>query len=140
MRCLSESFLHIDWDEEYDIIYLEWHYYPGSEKYRESLNLAVNLARQKNIKYGIANVKQVTNTEPNDFSWLVDSWFPELLTIPIRKLAVILPADAFEELVADYLNKWHIAVLPFEIEFFAQPYQAYNWVKNEPYPGPSLHV
>jgi len=78
MRCLSENFLHIYWDENYDIIYLEWHYYPGSEKYRESLELALNLARRKNIKYGIANVKQLVNLVPDDLTWLIDTWFPEL--------------------------------------------------------------
>src|SRR5690349_20558646 len=102
MRCLSENFLHIYWDENYDIIYLEWHYYPGSEKYRESLELALNLARRKNIKYGIANVKQLVNLVPDDLTWLIDTWFPELLTLSIQKIAVVLPTDAFEELVAVY--------------------------------------
>ncbi|PSR55457.1 hypothetical protein AHMF7605_19070 [Adhaeribacter arboris] len=140
MRCLSESFLLIDWDEEYDIIYLEWHYYPGSEKYRESLELAINLARQKNIKYGIANVQQITKIQPDDLSWLIDAWIPGLLALPIKKVAVILPPEDFEELVAVYLNRLNISVLPFEVEFFDQTYQAYNWVKNGLYPGPSLHA
>ncbi|QMU31300.1 hypothetical protein [Adhaeribacter radiodurans] len=140
MRCLSENFLHIDWDEEYDIIYLEWHYYPGSEKYRESLELALNLARRKNVRYGIANVNQIINLMPDDLTWLIDTWFPGLLTLSIQKIAIILPSDAFEELVAVYLNKLSISVLPFEIEFFDHPYQAYGWVKSGLYPGPSLYV
>ncbi|MDQ3290020.1 MAG: hypothetical protein M3Q05_01900 [Bacteroidota bacterium] len=140
MRCLSESFILIDWDEDYDIIYLEWHYYPGSEKYRESLEWALSLARRKNIKYGIANVKQITHPEPDDLAWLIDSWFPELLALPIKKIAVVLPTDAFEELVAVYLNKLNISVLPFDIEFFDQPYQAYSWVKTGLFPGSNMHV
>ncbi len=140
MRCLSEDFLHIDWDEEYDILYLEWHYYPGNDKYRESLDLILNLARQKNVKFGIANVQQLMAMEPEDATWLLDNWFPELLTLSIQKIALVLPSEVFEELAGAYLQKLDVTVLAFEVEFFAHVSEAYQWVKNKPFTSSNLHI
>jgi hypothetical protein len=140
MRCLSESFLIIDWDEEYDILYLEWKYYPGSEQYQESLNLALNLARSKNVVYWIAHITQSRHATPEDFTWVSEVWFPELISTPIKKFAIILPQNVFQEMVGVYLNRLNVTVLPFEIEFFDQPEQAYNWVRNERFLGPNLSV
>ncbi|QNF33047.1 hypothetical protein HUW51_09990 [Adhaeribacter swui] len=140
MRCLSESFLHIDWDEEYDILYLEWYYYPGQEAYRESLNSTLNLARQKEIRFFIANVKQLKAIEPTEISWYIENWFPELLTLPIQKIAFILSTNNFEESAAGFIQKLDIPVLPFEMEFFTQIEKAYAWIKNNPLAGPRLYT
>ncbi|RDC65141.1 hypothetical protein [Adhaeribacter pallidiroseus] len=140
MRCLSEEFLHIDWDEEYDLLYLEWHYYPGNDKFRDSLGLVLNLAQQKNVKFGIANVQQLMAMAPEDINWLLDNWLPELLTLSIQKIALVLPPSIFEELASAYLQKLDVSVLSFEIEFFAQVTAAYHWIKNKPLTGANLHM
>lgn len=140
MRCLSENFLIIDWDEEYDILYLEWRYYPGSEKYRESLNLALTLARQKNVRFWIAHITQSKHALPGDFIWIREVWFPELINTPIKKFAIILPSDVYQEMVGDYLNRLNIRVAPFEVEFFDQVDTAYNWVKGERFMGMNLFI
>ncbi len=140
MRCLSENFLHIDWDEEYDILYLEWHYYPGIDKYRESLDLILNLVRQKNVKFGIANVQQLTVMEPEDATWLLDNWFPELFTLSIQKIALIVPSNAFSELAEIFLQKLDVPVPTFKVEFFAQVTEAYLWVKNQPFTSLNLRI
>ncbi len=140
MRCLSENFLHIDWDEEYDILYLEWHYYPGIDKYRESLDLILNLARQKDVKFGIANVQQLIVMEPEDATWLLDNWFPEVLTLSIQKMALVLPTNVFQEMAEAFLQKVDVPVLPFEVEFFEQVPAAYHWIKNQPFTSSNLHI
>ena len=140
MRCLSEDFLHIDWDEEFDILYLEWHYYPDIEKYRKSLDFVLNLARQKNVRFGIVNVQQLMGMEPEDAIWLLDNWLPELLTLSIQKIALILPASIFEERAGAFLQMLDVSVLPFEIEFFNEAESAYTWIKNNPLAAPNLHI
>ena len=140
MRCLSEEFLHIDWDEEFDILYLEWKYYPGSKKYRESLALALKMAHQKKVRFWIANIPEPKLVLPEDFTWLHEVWFPELVSLPIEKVALILPVDMIQEMTGEYLNKVEASVLPFEIDLFDQTEKAYTWIKGETSSGPILHV
>jgi hypothetical protein len=98
MIYFKEEFSTIYLDEENKIIHLEWYGPMLSRHYRETLTLALDLVEDKKLTKLLVNMKDMHRIQIQDAEWRENIWFPKFIKSNIKKIAVIVSDDYFNEL------------------------------------------
>src|SRR5689334_4607311 len=97
MIYFKEHYATIQCDEKLKVIEVAWYGHIRSKEYREIMQLALNLVKEKKLKRWLADMKDMARIQISDAEWREKVWFPEFVKTDIEKVAAVISPDYFNE-------------------------------------------
>lgn len=99
----------------------------------ETLLAAVAKHRARQL---LLNMQQLPPVSPETQAWLQTNWLPRLRQMGVARLAVLLPAEAYNRMVVEGLLLASAQqVLPYEVQYFSELSAALDWLMNAELPS-----
>lgn len=128
---LETEFARIDLDASLGCLVLHWKKNLLSlNGYQNTLLTALDIANQNQLKYWVANQKDMGMLSLKNEAWTLESWFPKLERSSVKLFILIESDDEFNRQVTSYLWE-HPKASKTPIRFASSPYEALIWVKSQ---------
>ena len=126
----QQPYASIEIEQDKSLLILTWHGFANSEEYREAQNKALSLSRQYNIHCWISNMKDMKAIRQADQDWSVNEWLPQFLALNIRKWAIIISDDMFNQMAMSSMMGKMRPHLTHPVEYFQDLNTAKNWAER----------
>lgn len=110
-----------------------WRGHVSSSEYRKALDKILRIARKEKATYWLSDQTHATTLDLTDQHWTTDVWMPKIFKTQLRKLAILLPHDIYNNMVLEDFIQQAEGRCPFEIQFFSDAESAIEWF-HEPVP------
>src|SRR5687768_5462677 len=130
MNYFQQPYATIEIEQDKDLLILTWHGFANSEEFREAHNKALSLSRQFNIHRWVSNMKDMKAIRQADQDWAVNEWLPQFLSLNIRKWAIIIADDMFNQMAMSSMMGKMRPHLTNPVEYFQDLNTAKNWVER----------
>lgn len=124
----TSDFLRIHADENRAVLETEWLDYAGGDALRQGLNQALALARARQVRGWVANQQRMRTIRPADQQWISDYFMPALARLPLRRLGLVVAADALNRMAVKALLQRASGIFGGEIQSFDTVQEARTWV------------
>ena len=128
MNYFQQPYATIEIEQDKNLLILTWHGFANSEEFREAHNKALSLSRQHNIQRWISNMKDMKAIRQADQDWSVNEWLPQFLALNIKKWAIIIADDMFNQMAMSSMMGKMRSHLTYPVEYFQDLNTAKNWV------------
>jgi hypothetical protein len=115
-------------DEDRSLGKSEWNGFVSGEAFRESAMACVGLIKEKQVRYWVADDRNMKAIRLKDQEWSNEVLMPALANSGLRKMALIVSRDRFNQLAVDSIIEKAGDSLTFEIKYFNEPKTAENWL------------
>ena len=126
----QQPYATIEIEQDKDLLILTWHGFANSEEFRGTRNKALALARQYNVHHWISNMKDMKAIRQADQDWSVQEWLPQFLNLNIKKWAIIISDDMFNQMAMSSMMGKIRPQLTNPVEYFQDLNTAKNWVER----------
>ena len=126
----QQPYATIEIEQDKGLLILTWHGFANSEEFREARTKAITLSRQYNITRWISNMKDMKAIRQADQDWSVNEWLPQFLTLNIKKWALIIADDMFNQMAMSSMMGKMRTKLTNPVEYFQDLNTAKNWVER----------
>ena len=130
MIYFQQPYATIEIEQEKDLLVLTWHGFANSEEFREGHTHALALSRQYNVHRWISNMKDMKAIRQADQDWCVNEWLPQFLALNIKKWAIIIADDMFNQMAMSSMMGKMRPRLTHPIEYFQDLNTAKNWAER----------
>lgn len=111
------------------IIHYSWNTTPTSEEFRFALNKGLEVIKATKANKWVGDVRQLGAIDVSDQTWVNTEWFPSALQLGIKKMAVILGDDIFNQMsVEEIMN--NVEGSDFVLRYFPGTEEAVKWLKD----------
>lgn len=127
MVYFEESYLRVTYNEEMKAVFMEWQTYATSQELRKGLEKGLELIKLKNASKWFADVQALGIISEEDQQWSNEDWFPRAIAGGIRKMAVLVSSDIFNQMtVEEIMSK--VPKINFVSQTFDDPNEAKKWL------------
>lgn len=107
----------------------QWHGFAGSKAYRHILGKYLQLVREREVQLWMSDNTDGKAIRQADQDWTAYKWAPQFAAAAqIRRRAVLMPKDVFNQMALDKINSMGREVFTFETEFFESEAEARAWL------------
>jgi hypothetical protein len=101
------------------------------EQFGPALEALMRLSRERRVTRWLIDMHNIPPLGPAEQAWIAQEWFAGMARTPVQQLALVLPQDMHNYLVAT--APVHDASLqpPFDLHFFADEASAFHWLLEE---------
>ncbi|GAA3918539.1 hypothetical protein [Hymenobacter algoricola] len=128
----TSDILRIYLDERRSLLETEWLDYASGEPLRQSLTLALRLARENRVLGLVTNQQGMRTISPADQQWIHDNFLPALVGLPLRRFGVVVSRDPLNRMAMKTIAEHMTVDFPAEVQTFETPEQARRWVAPAP--------
>ncbi|RSK49285.1 hypothetical protein [Hymenobacter rigui] len=98
------------------------------EQFRPALEALMRLSREQHVTRWLIDMHNIPPLGPTEQVWIGQEWFAEMARTPVEQLALVLPPDMHNYLVAT--APVHDASLQpsFDLHFFTDAASAFHWL------------
>lgn len=101
MIYFEKDYLRIDYDQEENLITMNWKEAVVSEEFREGLNKGLECVEEHSIKHWLADVREMGALSNDDQEWSNNEWFPKIIKAGIKFMGVVISSDIFNQMTVD---------------------------------------
>lgn len=91
MAYYEETHLTARYDDELDMVVMEWHDFAKSERYREGLNAGLELVHEHDATNWLADLRDMGTVPQEDQEWSNEEWFPRAIESSLSNMAIVQP-------------------------------------------------
>ena len=122
--------LTIYFDEARSLGKSEWNGFVSGEDYRESSLACLKLMNEKQVRFWVADDRNMKAIRLKDQEWSNVVLIPKMLQTSLEKMALIVSTDMFNQLAVDSMIQKASDKLSFEIKYFADLASGEEWIKQ----------
>ncbi|WP_324680211.1 hypothetical protein [Hymenobacter sp. GOD-10R] len=115
-----------------ELLYLDWQPGVSSEGFRQGLTAAVLTTRGQRLRGWITQNQHVYPLAPAEQLWLLEHGLLALHHSTLQCVAVVVPADAFQECAPESLIRSTRSLVSYAIDYFPTLADAESWVHAGP--------
>ncbi|RAK66630.1 hypothetical protein [Hymenobacter edaphi] len=93
-----------------------------------SLTRLVAFSCRHPVRYWLMNIDQLPPMGPVEQAWIMESWFPAMAATSVQHLALVLPPDLHNHMVATAPIFNPPTAMTFELHFFPDDATAFDWL------------
>ena len=120
--------LTIYYDEGRSLGKSEWNGFVSGEDFRESSLACLQLMQEKNIRFWVADDRQMKAIRLKDQEWANHVLIPQILQSNLEKMALIVSNDRFNQLAVDSMIQKAGDNHSIEIQYFDDLEPGEKWV------------
>ncbi len=125
----EEPFLRITSNVAHRWIRLTWNGHARSDQYRHGLTVALEfMEAHKEVRYWIADLREMTAIMQADEKWANETWFPRLFSTGLERMAIIASKDYFNQTSVERSFTAVQGQLTFEVAWFRTAEEALEWI------------
>lgn len=110
------------------IIIVRWKNYAPSGTYRATLNLAVELILEHQLRFFLTDQRRRGAILHDDEVWLATDWAPRMATAGLERSAIVQSPDFFNHTVIDRVVQTVLPSVPYPILNFQNMEDARAWL------------
>jgi len=129
MTYFDSSFLSIEFNETLQIVIMRWKTITTSQELRTGLNKGLQLVNEKKLNLWFADVQKLGAIAEEDQKWSNEDWFPRAIGAGIKKMAVIVSSDVFNQMTVEEIMS-NAPQIGFTSQFFEDEATALSWLKE----------
>ena len=130
MIYFKEEFATIYIEEAQSLIHIEWNGPVNSPDYRITLEIALELAKEKKLTCWLANMQYIGTVAISDHAWTKDEWFPKFLETTMKKAALIVSKDRYSQLAVQETIEEKKLCKKMQYQEFTELQSAKAWLGN----------
>jgi len=127
----EQPFIKIRWNEAERLVEIEWSGFAFGEPYREAMDKALELHRDKGCPRSVSDMTRAAVMEPDDAQWILDDWTPRAKASGVRTIAIVMPASVVGQMQLEQIHrrsgKQRTDELGIAVEYFADGEAAKRW-------------
>ena len=128
---LDAPYLRMVLRAEQRSIRLTWNGHALSKEYRHGLSVALVVLREHDVRYWLADLRNMTAILHADEQWANEVWFPQLFTTGLRRMAIVESRDFFNQTSVARSFTAVNGKLSFEVAWFGSPEEATAWMERD---------
>ena len=104
---------------------------PRVERFAGVLKQIMDFSTRHDVHSWLMNIDWLPPLGPAEQEWILSGWFPAMAYTPVRHLALVLPLDLHNQMVA--VTPMHLPglAMSFELHFFADDASAFAWLLEQ---------
>ena len=110
------------------MIRLSWTGYAPSREYREILEQALSEVEEHEVQRWSADLRDMAAILQQDEHWTVTDWFPRLAAAGLKRMAILMSSDLFNQMSVERIMGAATPVLGFEVAYFDDMQKAEAWL------------
>ena len=107
-----------------------WKGFISGKDYRNALDKAAELFKEKGIGKWIANLSEMETITDEDQKWANEDWFPRALQAGLKRLAIIVGADVFNQMSVEQIMN-NVESLDLTTQYFDSEEKAKAWLATQ---------
>ena len=127
----DDRYARISLNKETGSITLQWKGYVPSEAYRRILDTGVQLALEHQVKFWLADLRQMGVILRDDERWTTSDFMPRMAKAGLERLAILTSTDLFNQMSVDRIMDTSIPILPFQVAYFDDIVTARVWLQGK---------
>ena len=124
----DDPYVRLSMDLDRSIVRVEWKRYPPTEIYRNTLERALHLIRDRALQFFLTDQRRRGAILREDERWLLDDWSPRMAGAGLRGAAIVQSADFFNMTAIDRMVARVVETTPYPIAFFKDIEAATEWL------------
>lgn len=124
------SYLKIVFNEEIQSAEMHWKTFTTPQELKDGLNKGLELVEEKNISNWIADVSSLGVVGEEEQKWSNENWFPRALKEGIKRMAVIVSDDIFNQMSVEEIMQ-NVPQMNFTSKYFSNVEEAREWIKSD---------
>lgn len=130
MVYFETDYLTVHYNEEFNGVLMEWKTFTTSEELKAGLNKGLACINEKKLTKWLADVRELGAISEEDQKWSNEDWFPRALQSGIKRMAVIVSDDIFNQMTVEEIML-KVKAQDFISQYFDSVDKAKKWLKNE---------
>jgi hypothetical protein len=126
----DRRWLTIRWDDTIEAVILQWKSYAEGKDYRESLEAALALVRQRHATRWLSDSRRLGPIRQEDQLWTVENFSPRLNAHGVRWVAIVSPQAAVSRLSVKQILTKTTSSSEIVSVVFDSPERAREWLRN----------
>ena len=131
MIVFDKPFATIEIEQDKNLLILTWHGFANGEGFREARTTAVQLSKKYGINKWLSNMKDMKAIRQADQEWSTNEWLPTFLDLDIKKWAVVISDDMFNQMAMSSMMGKMRTRLTNPVEYFQDLNTAKNWANRD---------
>lgn len=127
----QKPFLDIFADKDKKLIHLKWKNFAASDEFRQGLNFGLEYVKNNNVESWLANLRDMSIIKEADRDWTNKEWFPLIAKTNLKKMAIIVSHDYFNQSAVTRIMNKAGEVIGFQTEYFNDIDRAREWLMKE---------
>jgi hypothetical protein len=123
-----DEFVLVQADEDDKLISLKWSGYAPSTVFRQILEEARENVAQHGLLRWLADLRGMNAILRQDEQWTVTDWFPRLAKTGLKRMAILMSTDYFNQMSVDRIMQAATPEMPFDVSYFDNEESARAWL------------
>ncbi|MBK9286366.1 MAG: STAS/SEC14 domain-containing protein [Flavobacteriales bacterium] len=124
----QDAYVTVTADKEDRLIRLKWSGYAPSTEYRGILEDARMNVGLHQLERWLADLRGMNAILRQDEQWTVNEWFPTLAKTGLKRMAILMSSDYFNQMSVDRIMQASTPEMPFEVAYFDDAEGALAWL------------
>jgi hypothetical protein len=125
----QDEYVTVRMDTAEKLISLKWTGYAPSREFRAILEDArMNVALHDAHRW-LADLRGMNAILRQDEQWTVDEWFPLLARTGLKRMAILMSSDYFNQMSVDRIMQAATPEMPFAVAYFDDEDVARAWLR-----------
>ncbi|MBL0034736.1 MAG: STAS/SEC14 domain-containing protein [Flavobacteriales bacterium] len=124
----QDAYVTVTADKEDRLIRLKWSGYAPSTEYRGILEDARMNVGLHQLERWLADLRGMNAILRQDEQWTVNEWFPTLAKTGLKRMAILMSSDYFNQMSVDRIMQAATPEMPFEVAYFDDAEGALAWL------------
>ncbi|WBA40685.1 hypothetical protein [Hymenobacter canadensis] len=131
MMIMENPMLRVQHDAPTGLLRVAWRAGQQVQGFRPALEWLMAFSRRKHVTNWLVDMLGVPPLGYPEQTWIAQEWFAAMATTPVQHLALVLPTDLHNYLVATAPVHEQALKPPFALHFFLDAESAFNWLLGE---------
>lgn len=133
MAMIRNARLQLQHDAVSGLIRAAWRAGQPVSVFQSALEWLMEFSQEHQVTRWLVDMQHLPPLGSAEQAWITDQWFAAMTATPVRQLALVLPSDIHNYLVATAPVHNPQPALSFELDFFTDVTSAFGWLmESEP--------
>lgn len=124
----ASTSLATQWAPALHLLRWDWQAPLSAAGFQAAFNRLLLQSRQLRVTRWLADVSQAPVVGFEEQAWLSETWLPAFAELPVRTVALVLPASLHNQLVVENVLADGRRLVQAEIQFFSDVVSALDWL------------
>lgn len=125
--------LRVQYDESLCLLRYQWYGGNPLHSFAQVMNYLADLIQTHQIKRVLVDMNGLPDLSMKEQIWVGVNWFPRVAAQSVQQVAVVVPpAATYNQMVVESLLGLGHHIARFDVQFFADPRSALDWLTNSP--------
>jgi SpoIIAA-like len=124
----KDEYVTVGSEMDQSLITLTWTGFAPSPVFRSILEDALLNVRLHKLSFWLADLRGMNAILRQDEQWSSNDWFPRLANSGLRRMAILMSSDYFNQMSVERIMTNASPALPFEVRYFEDPEAARTWL------------